>query len=131
NGAALRMGRAGAWEPRPDRDNDRDALTLIKERAARCRSALLHRPIVHYDVGVVCDFADAITASPQWPVWMDVPISAVVGLHHVNFTARDASWAEALNGLTARDWDARVFDYWSGDIRDDDFPATGRGEPFA
>jgi hypothetical protein len=112
-------------EPVPDPDEGRDALTLVKMRAARCSSALLHRPIVHYEASVVCDFVDAITTPSQWPVWMDVPVSAVVGLHHINFTAKDVSWGEALNGLTARNWDARVFDYWSGDIRDQGFPATG------
>jgi len=29
----------------------------------------------------------------------------VVGLHHINFTAKGAPWGEALTGLTARDWD--------------------------
>lgn len=129
NGAALTKGRERALDPLPDTDDRRDAstdaLALIKMRTARCRSPLLDRPIIHYEASVVCDFADAITTPSQWPVWMDVPVSSVVGLHHINFTAKDASWGEALNGLTARDWDARVFDYWSGDIRDRDFPATG------
>ena len=52
-------------------------------------------------------------------------LQAVRGLHHINFTAKGAPWREALTGLTARDWDARVFDYWSGEIRDRDFPAPG------
>jgi hypothetical protein len=128
-GAALAEGRSGVLDPFADRDNDADAnadaLALIKRLVARCRSPLLDRPIVHYEASVVCDFADAITMRSQWPVWIDIPISAVVGLHHINFTAKGAPWVEALTGLTSRDWDARVFDYWSGEVRDQDFPATG------
>lgn len=127
--AALAKGRAGVRDPFTDcvhgPDANADALTLIKRLAALCTSPLLDRPVIHYETSVVCDFADAITMPSRWPVWIDVPISAVVGLHHINFTTRGATWREALDGLTARDWDARVFDHWSGDILDQVLPATG------
>ena len=52
-GSALAEGRSGVQDPFADRDNDADAnadaLALIKRLAARCRSPLLDRPIVHYE----------------------------------------------------------------------------------
>lgn len=104
-----------------------DALTTIRAKAAESANPLLARKPYHWQPGVVREFALALTEPALWPVWMDVPVRSIVGLHHMNFVEPGASptWLEAAYGLDAKDWDDRVFRYWDDEIKDADFPATG------
>ena len=122
------MTRTEAQDPAPiataDVCNGTDALSEIRRLVASCRLPLLDRQIVGDDRGAVSRLIDDVTvpAGVPSPVWMDIPLSAVVGLQRV-VGFKGATWRQSLDGLAAQDWDSRVFDYWSGEVRDKVFPA--------
>lgn len=99
-------------------------LAAIREHVGRCTDPLLDRQIFHDQPGIAREFIDFLLEPADWPVWMDIPISAVVGLHHVNFAASDSlpTWRTAVEMLSATHWDDRVFAYWRDELRDQDFP---------
>ncbi|RTL44312.1 MAG: hypothetical protein EKK53_07710 [Burkholderiales bacterium] len=102
------------------------ALLTVREAVRRCTDPLLDRHLLHNQPGPVRDFIDALLGPSQWPFWMDVPVAAVVGLHHLNFHKRAGppSWRSAVEDLSATDWDERVFGYWREELRDKGFPAA-------
>lgn len=98
-------------------------IEIIRSSAAHCRSKLLDRVIFHDQAGVIHNFMCAVTLDGKGPVWMDIPIDAIVGLHHLNFTKNGATWRESLSGLRGTDWSPKVFHYFTSEIRDQNFPA--------
>lgn len=101
-------------------------IDIIRSHTKCCASPLLDRVVLHDTNGsLLFDFVHALTREAEWPVWMDVPIRAIVVLHHLNFTSEGATWRRALHGLTGEGWSSAVFDYFTNDIRDQSFPAAG------
>lgn len=103
------------------------ALQVVNAAVTRSDEPLLDRELLHYQPGGFRDFIDAILLPAESPRWMDVPVAAIVGLHHANFVQSDvrATLRSCPRMLSATHWDDRVFTYWEGEIRDSDFPASG------
>lgn len=102
------------------------ALQVVNAAVTRSDEPLLDRELLHYQPGGFRDFIDALLLPAKRPRWMDVPVAAVVGLHHVNFVESDvrATLRSCTRMLSATHWDDRVFTYWEGEIRDSDFPPS-------
>ncbi|WP_299194738.1 hypothetical protein [uncultured Amphritea sp.] len=66
------------------------------------------------------------------PFYANIPANSIVALNHKGFYSKNATWKEAVSGLTCENWQdidpqRSVYHYFENPIRDRRFPAGGGG----